>query len=218
MPATDAAEYRDPIAEALASDRPAVSFEFFPPKDDEGEEQLWRTIADLAPLEPTFVSVTYGAGGSSRDRTVRITERIARESTTPPVGHLTLVGQSRAEIELVLKQYVAAGVRHLLALRGDPADGPRAPCAPPPHALHHAPWEPHPDGMDLAIELVELARETGGLSIGVAAFPEGHPDAPDRDTDADVLVAKARAGAEFAITQMFFRARDYFELVERVRA
>ncbi len=206
MPATDAAEYRDPIAEALASDRPAVSFEFFPPKDDEGEEQLWRTIADLAPLEPTFVSVTYGAGGSSRDRTVRITERIARESTTPPVGHLTLVGQSRAEIELVLKQYVAAGVRHVLALRGDPADGPRAP------------WEPHPDGMDHAIELVELARETGGLSIGVAAFPEGHPDAPDRDTDADVLVAKARAGAEFAITQMFFRARDYFELVERVRA
>src|SRR5699024_6449583 len=125
----------DVIAQALASDRPAVSFEFFPPKDDEGEDQLWRTIDDLAPLEPTFVSVTYGAGGTSQGRTVRITERIAREASMPPVGHLTLVGQSRGEIETVLKQYVAAGVQHVLALRGDPAGGPRAP------------WEPHPDGM-----------------------------------------------------------------------
>ena len=205
MPDTDDAARQDPILQALASDRPAVSFEFFPPKDDEGEAQLWRTIDDLAPLEPTFVSVTYGAGGTSQDRTVRITERIAREAPMPPVGHLTLVGQSRGEIETVLKQYVAAGVRHVLALRGDPAGGPRAP------------WEPHPDGMSHAIELVELVHEVGGLAVGVAAFPEGHPDADGLDADADVLVAKARAGACFAISQLFFRADDYFGLVRRVR-
>lgn len=206
MHAPDDTAADDVIARALASDRPAVSFEFFPPKDDDGEDQLWRTIDDLAPLEPTFVSVTYGAGGTSQGRTVRITERIARESSMPPVGHLTLVGQSRGEIETVLKQYVSAGVQHVLALRGDPAGGPRAA------------WEPHPDGLDHAIDLVELVNQIGGLSVGVAAFPEGHPDAADLDADAEVLVAKARAGASFAITQLFFRASDYFGLVDRVRA
>ena len=205
MPDSFDAAIDDPILRALAADRPAVSFEFFPPKDDEGEAQLWRTIADLAPLEPTFVSVTYGAGGTSQDRTVRITERIAREAPMPPVGHLTLVGQSRGEIETVLKQYVAAGVQHVLALRGDPVGGPRAP------------WESHPDGMDHAIDLVALVHEVGGLSVGVAAFPEGHPDCSGLDADADVLVAKARAGASFAISQLFFRADDYFGLVRRVR-
>lgn len=206
MPANDDQSRPDAILEALASDRPAVSFEFFPPKDDEGEEQLWRTIDDLASLEPTFVSVTYGAGGTSQGRTVRITERIATESSIAPVGHLTLVGQSQGEIESVLKQYVAAGVQHVLALRGDPEGGPRAP------------WQPHPDGMNHAIELVDLAHRVGGLNVGVAAFPEGHPDAADLDADADVLVAKARAGATFAITQLFFRSSDYCGLVERVRA
>lgn len=201
MPATD-----DAILDALRAERPAVSFEFFPPKDDDGETQLWQTIDDLTGLHPTFVSVTYGAGGTSQDRTVRVTERIARESSLLPVGHLTLVGQSRGEIETVLKQYAASGVAHVLALRGDPKGGPRAP------------WEAHPDGMDHAIELVELAHEVGGLSVGVAAFPEGHPDAADLDHDADVLVAKANAGASFAITQLFFRASDYFDLVDRVRA
>lgn len=196
----------DAILDALRADRPAVSFEFFPPKDDEGEDQLWRTIDDLAALEPTFVSVTYGAGGTSQDRTVRITERIARESPLVPVGHLTLVGQSREEIALVLKQYAAAGVAHVLALRGDPAGGPRAP------------WEPHPLGMNHAIELVELARESVGATVGVAAFPEAHPDAGGLEADADVLVAKADAGATFAITQLFFRASDYFGLVDRVRS
>ncbi len=206
MPDTDDLSRDDVILTALASDRPAVSFEFFPPKDDEGEELLWQAIGDLSPLEPTFVSVTYGAGGSSQGRTVRVTERIASESSIPPVGHLTLVGQSRGEIETVLKQYLAAGVQHVLALRGDPQGGPRAP------------WQAHPDGMNHAIELVDLAREVGGLSVGVAAFPEGHPDAGGLDADADVLVEKARAGASFAITQLFFRASDYCALVERVRA
>jgi len=195
----------DPLIEALLSDRPTTSFEFFPPRDDEGEEELWRTISELEPLAPTFVSVTYGAGGTSQERTVRLTGRIARESSMKPVGHLTLVDQSVSEIEMVLKEYVAAGVDHVLALRGDPKGGPRAR------------WRRHPDGMDHAIELVRLARGSGRVTVGVAAFPEGHPDASGLDSCADVLVAKARAGARFAITQLFFRASDYAALVERIR-
>lgn len=196
----------DGIVQALTAQAPTFSFEFFPPKDDSSEEQLWQTIAELEQLEPTFVSVTYGAGGTSQERTVRVTERIASESGLVPVGHLTLVGQSRDEIEIVLKQYSSAGVKHVLALRGDPQGGPRAQ------------WETHPGGMDHAIELVELAQSRGDLCVAVAAFPEGHPDARDLDADADVLVAKARAGAQFAITQLFFRSSDYQDLVARVRA
>ncbi|MCD9197537.1 methylenetetrahydrofolate reductase [NAD(P)H] [Aeromicrobium wangtongii] len=194
------------LVAALTAPAPTYSFEFFPPKDDDGEAVLWRTIADLETLRPTFVSVTYGAGGTSQERTVRMTARIAEQTGIRPVGHLTLVGQTKGEIESVLKQYAAAGVDSVLALRGDPKGGPRAP------------WEPHPDGMTYAIDLVELAAEIGGFEIGVAAFPEGHPDAESLDQDAEVLVAKSRAGAEYAITQMFFRASDYFELVDRVRA
>lgn len=194
------------ISEALASGRPTYSFEFFPPKDDAGEELLWQTIAELEPLDPTFVSVTYGAGGTSQERTVRVTGRIAEQSGIRAVGHLTLVGQSREEIAVVLKQYASAGIDHVLVLRGDPQGGPRAP------------WETHPGGMAHAIELVELAHEVGEFQVGVAAFPEGHPDAGGLDTDADVLVDKARAGAEYAITQLFFRARDYVGLMERVRS
>jgi methylenetetrahydrofolate reductase (NADPH) len=194
------------LAEHLRAERPSFSFEFFPPKDDEGEEVLWRTISELEPLEPTFVSVTYGAGGTSQERTVRVTARIAQQTGMRAIGHLTLVAQSKGEIESVLKQYAAAGIDHMLALRGDPKGGPRAV------------WEPTPDGMDYAIELVELAGDMGGFCIGVAAFPEGHPDAASIEADAQVLVDKARAGAEYAITQLFFRASDYFDLVDRVRA
>jgi methylenetetrahydrofolate reductase (NADPH) len=196
----------EPLAALLRAGHRSVSFEFFPPKDDEGEEILWRSINDLEPLQPTFVSVTYGAGGTSQDRTVRVTSRIVEETSLRAVGHLTLVGQSAAEIEGVLKQYAAAGVDHVLALRGDPKGGPRAP------------WEPFPEGMEHAVELVAMARDLGGFCIGVAAFPEGHPDAPSLDRDAEVLVEKAEAGAEYAITQLFFRASDYFGLVDRVRA
>ena len=194
------------LAEELKAHTPSFSFEFFPPKDDAGEELLWQTIAELEPLNPTFVSVTYGAGGSTRERTVRITGRIAASTSLRPVGHLTLVDQSRGEIESVLKQYEAAGVRHVLALRGDPEGGP------------DTPWQPHPDGLNHAIDLVELANSLGGFCIGVAAFPEGHPDAATLDDDARVLAAKAAAGAEFAVTQLFFRSSDYFALVERARA
>jgi methylenetetrahydrofolate reductase (NADPH) len=194
------------LAAHLRARRPSFSFEFFPPKDDEGEEVLWNTIADLESLDPTFVSVTYGAGGTSQERTVRVTARIAQQTGMRAIGHLTLVAQSKGEIESVLKQYAAAGIDHMLALRGDPKGGPRAV------------WEPTPDGMDHALELVEMAADMGGFCVGVAAFPEGHPDAASIEADAEVLVAKARAGAEYAITQLFFRPSDYFALVERVRA
>ena len=194
------------LLDQLASAAPTVSFEFFPPKDDAGEDVLWDTITELETLRPTFVSITYGAGGTSQDRTVRVTSRIAQETTLCPVAHLTLVRQTRDEVAGVLDEYAEAGVQHVLALRGDPPGGPRAD------------WETHPDGMDHAIDLVELAAGQDRFMVGVAAFPEGHPDAASLDHDAQVLVDKARAGAEFAITQLFFRPSDYFELVERVRA
>jgi len=199
-------ESAESLAAQLRAGHRSVSFEFFPPKDDEGEEILWRSIGELEPLAPTFVSVTYGAGGTSQDRTVRVSARIAEETSLRAVGHLTLVGQSAAEIEGVLKQYAAAGIDHVLALRGDPKGGPRAP------------WEPFPEGMNHAVDLVRMARNLGGFCVGVAAFPEGHPDAPTLDRDAEVLVDKAQAGAEFAITQLFFRASDYFALIDRVHA
>ncbi|TYL46162.1 methylenetetrahydrofolate reductase [NAD(P)H] [Nocardioides sp. BGMRC 2183] len=193
------------LGELIRSGNRSFSFEFFPPKDDAGEEQLWTAIRALEPYRPTFVSVTYGAGGSTRDKTVAITGRIARETTLVPMAHLTCVGHTRGELEGILDAYVAEGVNHVMALRGDPQEGPRAA------------WVPTDGGLNHAVDLVELARSRGDFRVGVAAFPEGHPSAASLDADADVLVAKARAGAEFAVTQMFFRATDYFALVERVR-
>jgi methylenetetrahydrofolate reductase (NADPH) len=192
------------MRELLDQGERSFSFEFFPPSDEAGEQQLWDAIRALEPYAPTFVSVTYGAGGGTRDKTVGITGRIARETSLTPVAHLTCVGHTRTELERILDTYAAEGVDHVMLLRGDPSDGPRAP------------WTPTEGGLTYALELVELAREHGEFRIGVAAFPEGHPGASSRDADADVLVAKAAAGAEFAVTQMFFRASDYFELVDRV--
>jgi len=191
------------LSQALASQGRSFSFEFMPPKDDVGERALWTAIRELEPLQPTFVSVTYGAGGSTRERTVRVTEGIATETTLLPVGHLTCVGQTRAELRSIIGQYADAGVRNVLALRGDPPGGPGQP------------WRRHPGGLDYAVELVEMVRSLGDFSVGVAAFPQIHPEAADPDADARVLAAKARAGAEFAVTQMFFDAADYFALVER---
>jgi methylenetetrahydrofolate reductase (NADH) len=193
------------VAELMASGERSFSFEFFPPKDDAGEAALFQTIRELEALRPTFVSVTYGAGGSTRDRTVRVTERIASETTLTPVAHLTCVGHSRDELRTVIGRYADAGVRNVLALRGDPSGG------------VGRPWIPHPDGLDHAVDLVRLVRGLGGFCVGAAAFPEGHPEADDLDADARVLVAKADAGADFAITQLFFRAADYAALVDRVR-
>lgn len=193
------------MAELIAEGGRSFSFEFFPPRDEAGEEQLWSAVRALEPYGPTFVSVTYGAGGSSRDTTVRITSRIARETSLLPVAHLTCVGHTREELDRILSEYAAGGVQHVMALRGDPEGGPRAE------------WTPTEGGLEYANELVELAASRD-FRVGVAAFPDKHPMSPSVDHDAEVLVAKARAGAEFAITQMFFTAADYFALVERVRA
>jgi methylenetetrahydrofolate reductase (NADPH) len=194
------------VRELLTSGGRSFSFEFFPPKDQAGEEQLWRSLRELEPLRPTFVSVTYGAGGSTRDRTVAITRRIARETTMVPMAHLTCVGHSRQELRSVVGAYAAAGIRNVLVLRGDPPDGPGTP------------WTPTPGGLSYATELVRLVRSLGDFSVGVAAFPEGHREAGSLEDDVRVLREKEDAGAEFAITEMFFRADDYFGLVQRARA
>jgi methylenetetrahydrofolate reductase (NADH) len=194
------------VGDLIAAGVRSISFEFFPPKDEDGERQLWTTLRQLEALQPTFVSVTYGAGGSTRDRTIRVTEGIARETTLTPMAHLTCVGHSRQELRKVIGSYADAGVRNVLALRGDPPEGPTAP------------FVPHPRGLNNAVELVEMTRDLGDFCVGVAAFPEIHPAAESADSDARYLAAKARAGAEFAITQLFFRPADYFALVERVAA
>jgi methylenetetrahydrofolate reductase (NADPH) len=194
------------LREVLRRGERSFSFEFFPPKDDEGARRLWTAIRQLEPLRPTFVSVTYGAGGSSRDRTIEITERIASETTLTPVAHLTCVGHGQDELRSVIGNYAAGGVRNVLALRGDPPGGPGQP------------WTPTPGGLQYASELVALIRRLGDFGVGVAAFPEGHREASSLQADARVLAAKAEAGADFAITELFFRASDYFALVDRAAA
>ncbi len=194
------------IRELISAGERSFSFEFFPPKTPEAEEVLWRSLRELERLRPTFVSITYGAGGSSRDGTVRVTERVAQDTSMTPLGHLTCVSQSRDELRSVIGAYAGSGVRNVLAIRGDPPGGPRQP------------WVAHPEGMNHAIELVELVRGLGDFCVGVAAFPDKHPEAEDWESDARVLAAKAKAGADFAITQMFFGADDYFRLVDRAAA
>ncbi|SEQ61835.1 methylenetetrahydrofolate reductase [NAD(P)H] [Microlunatus flavus] len=195
------------VAQLLeAGERPLVSFELFPSKDEEQHRQLWTTIRQLESLGPDFVSVTYGASGSTRDRTVSATQQIAEQTTLRPVAHLTAASQSREQLRHVVGAYASVGINHVMAIRGDMPGGPTVP------------WEPHPEGLANATELVELVSGLGDFCIGVAAFPDLHPQTRDADLDARLLVAKQRAGASFAITQLFFTAQRYFDLVARVRA
>ncbi|HET7397428.1 MAG TPA: methylenetetrahydrofolate reductase [NAD(P)H] [Intrasporangium sp.] len=184
--------------------RPSFSFEFFPPKDDAAETQLWEAIRRLEKLSPSFVSVTYGAGGGTRDRTVRMTQRILEGTTLTPMAHLTCVGSSVAELRSVVGHYAAVGIRNILALRGDPQGG------------LDQPWSAHPEGLDHADALVALIKRLGDFTVGVAAFPDGHPESTDLGEDAATLIRKERAGAQFAITQMVFDVDNYLRLRDEV--
>ena len=183
------------------------SFEFFPPKDVEGEERLWTAMSQLESIAPDFISVTYGAGGSTRDRTIRITSEITARTHIPTVAHLTCVGSTRTELLEILKKYRDAGIKSILALRGDPTGGPRAP------------WVATDGGLNHADELVTLAAEFGGFTIGVAAFPDGHPSSNgDIDKDVRVLLEKEKRGATFATTQFFFDVAKWKILVDKLAA
>ena len=184
---------------------PSVSFEFFPPKTPEMEQKLWETIIQLEKLKPSFVSVTYGAGGGTRERTHHTVKRMVQETSLKPAAHLTCVAASKQEVDNVARAYWEAGVRHIVALRGDPPNG-------------AAGYMPHPDGYRYSCELVAGLKRIANFEITVAAFPEKHPDSASFEADIDYLKQKIDAGATRAITQYFFDVEHYFRFIERVRA
>jgi len=191
------------IREQLASGRPTLSFEFFPPKDDIGFWDLYRTIESLKPLEPTYVSVTYGAGGSTRRKTVDLVGRIKRDIGIEPMAHLTCVGADRVEIGRVIDELRGHGIENILALRGDPPEG-------------QASFVPCAGGFRYANELVGYIRERhGDLCIGAACYPEGHPECPSREADLENLKRKVDAGVDFLISQLFFDSADFFAFRDR---
>jgi methylenetetrahydrofolate reductase (NADPH) len=188
------------------SRRIQVSFEFFPPRTEEMEKSLWEAISRLAPLAPNFVSVTYGAGGSTRERTHATVKRILDETALVPAAHLTCVDATRDEIDVVTRNYRAIGVRHVVALRGDPSGG------------TGTRYQPHPGGYQNAADLVGGVKRIGDFEVSVSAYPEKHPDSPTEEADIDMLKAKVDAGATRAMTQFFFENELYFRYLDRVRA
>ena len=188
------------------ADTISVSFEFFPPQTEEMEQTLWESIRRLEPIRPRFVSVTYGAGGSTRERTHATVKRILEETTLTPAAHLTCVSATREEVDEVIRAYWDAGVRHIVALRGDPPEG------------VGARYEPHPDGYANAAELTAGIRAIADFEVTVSASPEKHPESASFEVDLAMLAAKVEAGASRAITQFFFENDVYFRYVDRVRA
>lgn len=193
------------IVDKLGGNGPAISFEFFPPKDQEGVDRLFATVADLAPFAPAYVSVTYGAGGSTRQLTVELVGRIQREVGIEAMAHLTCVGATQEELGSVLDQLESAGVQNIIALRGDPPKGATS-------------FVTHAGGFGNASELVSFVKRRGKFCVAGACYPEKHPEAVSLDTDLQMLKRKVDAGAEFLITQLFFDNADYFAFVERARA
>ena len=192
------------IAELLDHQRPVFSFEFFPPKTDEGEQTLRNTLEVLKDDAPDYVSVTYGAGGATRNRTVEITKSIKRDHGIEAMAHLSCVGEPREGLVEILEEIQAAGIENVLALRGDPPRG-------------ESKWEPHPGGLRYSVELIRLIKERFDFCVGAAGFPEVHLDAPDRASDLGYAKEKVDAGADFLITQLFFDNETYFDYVEDAR-
>lgn len=193
------------LKERVAAGQPTYSVEFFPPKNPAGEETLWQTVQKLRPYRPDFVSVTYGAGGSTQGTSISITRRLISEFGLRTLAHLTCVGATAAQLAETVRSFTDAGVEDILALRGDPAAGPGTA------------WVDTPGGYRYAVDLVRAIRAADGIGIAVAAFPEGHPESHSLADDARVLAEKQAAGADFAITNLFFRAEHYFEMISSAR-